>query len=64
MGFARVIVGLGLSALLAQGVLAGELALGGEANQSTVEFQKPLGISDNKVTSSDVTHVARSLACN
>ena len=62
MGFARVIVGLGLSALLAQGVLAGELTLGGEANQSTVEFQQPLGISDNKVTSSDVTYVARSPA--
>ena len=62
MGFARVIVGLGLSALLAQGILAGELALGGEANQSTVEFQQPLGISDNKVTSSDVTYVARSPA--
>ena len=62
MGFARVIVGLGLSALLAQGVLAGELTLGGEANQSTVEFQQPLGISDNKVTSSDVTRVARSPA--
>ena len=60
MGFARVVRGVGLSMLLAQGALAGELPLSGEAAPSAVEILQPLAENTIKVVSTEAAHIALS----
>lgn len=60
MGFARVVRGVGLSMLLAQGAFAGELPLSGEVAQSAVEILQPLAENTTKVVSTEVAHIALS----
>ena len=60
MGFARVIRGVGLSMLLAQCALAGELPLSGEAAQSAIEVLQPLAENNTKVVSTEAAHITLS----
>lgn len=60
MGFARVVRGVGLSMLLAQGAFAGELPLSGEAAPSAVEILQPLAENTIKVVSTEAVHIALS----
>ena len=60
MGFARVVRGVGLSMLLAQGALAGELPLSGEVAPSAVEILQPLAENTTKVVSTEAVHITLS----
>ena len=60
MGFARVVRGVGLSVLLAQGAIAGELPLGEGAGQSAVEILQSLAENNTKVVSTEVARITLS----